>query len=75
MSGSLTPQYHRHFSNGVITHTNYFYQAPPSVSGMTFTSKAKETHRLLATDAFEDEDVPKSCPFSSLRKTFQSLWK
>ena len=42
---------------------------------MTFTSKAKETHRLLATDAFEAEDVPKSCPFSSLRKTFQSLWK
>lgn len=75
MSGSLTPQYHRHFSNGVITHTNYFYQAPPSVSGMTFTSKAKETHRLLATDAFQDEDVPKSCPFSSLRKTFQSLWE
>ena len=75
MSGSLTPQYHRHFTNSVITHTNYFYQLPPRVNGMTFTSKAKETHRLLATDAFPEEDVPKRCPFSSLGRTLKSFWK
>ena len=75
ISGSLTPQFHRSFSNAVVTHTNYFYQTPPNVGGMTFTSKAKETQRLLAPDAFEDEEVPKRCPFSSLSKTFQSLWK
>ena len=58
MSGSLTPQFHRHFSNGVVTHTNYFYQPPPEVNGMTYTSKAKETHRLLAPDAYADDAPP-----------------
>ena len=75
MSGSLTPQFHRHFSNGVVTHTNYFYQPPPEVNGMTYTSKAKETHRLLAPDAYADDAHPKRCPWSSLGKHLQSLWK
>jgi nitric-oxide synthase len=75
MSGSLTPQFHRHFSNAVVTHTNYFYQAPAKVNGMTYGSKAKETHRLLAPDAFADDTKPKTCPFSSIGKHIQSLWK
>ena len=76
MSGSLTPQYHRHFTNGVVTHTNFFYQAPANVRGMTFQSKAKETHRLLASDAFANEDAPR-CPFSftSLANNLRSIWK
>ena len=74
MSGSLTPQYHRNFTNGVVTHTNYFYQAPANVSGLQFKSKAKETHRLLAPDAFADDEAPKKCPFSSLGKHLQ-FWK
>lgn len=74
MSGSLTPQYHRNFTNGVVTHTNYFYQAPANVSGLQFKSKAKETHRLLAPDAFSDDEAPKKCPFSSLGKHLQ-FWK
>ena len=75
MSGSLTPQYHRHFSNSVITHTNYFYQDPVAVQGQTFGSKAKETHRLLAPDAFPDESTPSKCPFSSIGRHLKSLWK
>ena len=77
MSGSLTPQYHRHFTNGVVTHTNYFYQPPVSVRGLTFQSKAKETHRLLAHDAFENDSDVKRCPFSlaSLSQNLKSLWK
>ena len=75
MSGSLTPQFHRHFTNGVVTHTNYFYQDPVKVDGLEFRSAAKETHRLLAPDAFSDDEPPKKCPFSGLTKHFQSLWK
>ena len=77
MSGSLTPQYHRHFTNGVVTHTNYFYQAPVNVRGLTFQSEAKETHRLLAHDAFENDSDIKRCPFSlaSLSQNIRSLWK
>ena len=75
MSGSLTPQFHRHFTNGVVTHTNYFYQDPVAVNGMTYKSQAKETHRLLAPDAYTDNETPKKCPFSGLAKHIQSLWK
>ena len=75
MSGSLTPQYHRHFTNGVITHTNYFYQPPARIGGKTFTSKAKETHRLLAPDAYAEDNPPKRCPWTAMGKTIQSLWK
>ena len=75
MSGSLTPQFHRHFTNGVVTHTNYFYQEPVKVGGQEFRSTAKETHRLLAPDAFANDEPLKKCPFSGLGKHFQSLWK
>lgn len=75
MSGSLTPQFHRHFTNGVVTHTNYFYQDPVKVDGLEFRSAAKETHRLLAPNAFADDEPPKKCPFSGLTKHLQSLWK
>ncbi|MEY3010509.1 MAG: hypothetical protein RLZZ314_1151 [Bacteroidota bacterium] len=74
MSGSLTPQFHRHFSNAVVTHTNFFYQQPVKVQGMTFGSKTKDTHRLLATDAFADDAQHRSCPFSSMTKHIKSLW-
>lgn len=75
MSGSLTPQFHRHFTNGVVTHTNFFYQPPVVVEGLAFQSEAKETHRLIAPDAFPDDASPKTCPFSSFGKHLKSLWK
>jgi len=75
MSGSLTPQYHRHFNNTVVTHTNFFYQEPAAVRGLKFGSAAKDTQRLLAGDAVAEDLVPKKCPFTSLGKHLQSLWK
>ena len=75
MSGSLTPQFHRQFANGVITHTNFFYQDPVQVKGMTYESTAKETHRMFAHDAFEEPSAPAKCPFSSLTGTLKKLWR
>jgi nitric-oxide synthase len=74
ISGSLTPQFHRSFSNAVVTHTNYFYQEPVKVKGMSYPSKAKDTHRLLVGDAFSQDQPPATCPFSKLSSTFKNLW-
>ena len=74
ISGSLTPQFHRSFSNAVVTHTNYFYQEPVKVKGMSYPSKAKDTHRLLVGDAFSHDQPPATCPFSKLSSTFKNLW-
>ena len=74
MSGSLTPQFHRNFANAVITHTNYFYQEPISVNGQSFGSVSKNTHRLLAQDAYPEETSGGKCPYHKWIQPFKNLW-
>ena len=43
----------------MVTHTNYFYQEPVKVKGMSYPSKAKDTHRLLVARRLLDDEPPK----------------
>ena len=66
ISGSLTPQFHRSFSNAVVTHTNYFYQEPVKVKGMSYPSKAKDTHRLLGRRCFLARPATRHLPVQQI---------
>jgi nitric-oxide synthase len=74
MSASLTPQFHRHFTNEVVTHTNFFYQPPVERNGQPLVPKSPGAMRNQLSDATPAPLEGKGCPFLSMKNRIKDLW-
>ena len=65
ISGSITPQFHREFSNKVESHTNFFYQAQPAEDAAARGLTAGTEDQQRPKDPFHlahQHETPR-CPF------------
>lgn len=63
VSGSLSPQFHRTFANGVEPHTNFFYQPSPAEDATARKSPSTAVSRPEDPFQLEHHHETPRCPF------------